>query len=208
MTNKPRSRRRQSGDKQSKMVDAAINLAARQGWNSLSISRIAREAKIPFPEALVMFPTKRMILRSFQDRIDGAVAAETTHDPESQSPRDRLFDVLMRRLEILKPWKSGVTAIAHDILRDPTGCLCSALSLNRSMAKMIECAEISSGGLQGTIRVHGLTVIYLLVLRRWALDDSEDLSPTMAELDKRLKATESILTRICPGRTVKRQTKS
>ena len=189
MTNKPRSRRRQSGDKQSKMVDTAINLAAVQGWNSLSISRIAREAKIPFPEALVMFPTKRMVLRSFQDRIDGAVAAETTHDPESQSPRDRLFDVLMRRLEILKPWKSGVTAIAHDMLRDPTGCLCSALSLNRSMAKMMECAEISSAGLQGTMRVHGLTLIYLLVLRRWALDDSEDLSATMAELDN---ATSSV----------------
>ena len=205
MSNKPRSRRRQSGDKQSRMVDAAINLAARQGWNSLSISRIAREAKIPFPEALVMFPTKRMILRSFQDRIDGAVTAETTHDPENQSARDRLFDVLMRRLEILKPWKGGVTAIAHDMLRDPTDYLYSALSLNRSMAKMMECAELSSSGLQGTIRVHGLTVIYLLVLRRWALDDSEDLSPTMAELDKRLKTTESILTRICPGRTAKKQ---
>ena len=205
MTNKPRSRRRQSGDKESKMVDAAINLAALRGWNSLSISRIAREAKIPLPDALVMFPTKWMILRSFQDRIDGTVAAETTHDPENQSARDRLFDILMRRLEILKPWKSGVTAIAHDILRDPTACLYSALSLNRSMAKMMECAEISSGGLQGTIRVHGLTLIYLLVLRRWALDDSEDLSPTMAELDKRLKTTENILTRICPAQAPKKQ---
>ena len=152
-----------------------------------------------------MFPTKRMILTSFRDRIDAAVAAETTHDPENPSVRDRLFDVLMRRLEILKPWKSGVTAITRDMFRDPTDYLYGALSLNRSMAKMMECAEMSSGGLQGTIRVHGLAVIYLLVLRRWALDDSKDLSPTMAELDKRLKTTESILTRICPGRVAKKQ---
>ena len=104
----------------------------------------------------------------------------------------------MRRLEALIPWKEGVAAIVRDTLRDPLAGLHSISSLNRSMALMLECAGISSSGLRGRTRIRGLTVIYLFVLRHWLNEDSTNMAPTMAELDRRLRTTETFLQRVCP----------
>ena len=47
------------------------------------------------------------------------------------------------------------------------------------------------------LQSHGLTLIYLLVLRRWIGDHSSDLGPTMAELNERLISADQLISRIC-----------
>jgi hypothetical protein len=51
---------------------------------------------------------------------------------------------------------------------------------------MLEAAGIGSGGLKGCLRVRGLALIYLTAARAWLGDDTEDLAPTMAALDRAL----------------------
>ena len=189
---------RNKPDPPSLIIDTALALAARDGWAQLSIRDIAVAANVPIGEALAIFPSKQVILTAFRNRIDQTVVAGTELDSLDGAVRDRLFDILMRRLEVLLPWKEGVAAIARDTLRDPLASLHGITSLNRSMALMAECAGIPSSGLRGRTRIRGLTVIYLFVLRRWLNDDSTDMAPTMAELDGKLKTAEEFLQRLCP----------
>jgi hypothetical protein len=56
----------------------------------------------------------------------------------------------------------------------------------------LETAGISASGLKGALRLKGLLAIYLAGLRAFASDESDDLSKTMAEIDKRLGQAEKI----------------
>lgn len=197
MTKRTRSPSDKS-DPQSLIIDTALALAVRDGWAQLCVKDIAISADVSISEALAIFPSKQAILTAFQNRIDQTVVASTERDSLDQTARDRLFDILMRRLEALLPWKEGIAAIARDTLRDPLAGLHSIAAINHSMALMVECAGISSSGLRGRIHTRGLTVIYLFVLRHWLNDDSTDMAPTMAELDRRLRTTENFLLRVCP----------
>ncbi len=185
--------RRRNTPKLPALVQTALDLSAAKGWNSLSISEIASESKIPLAEALVSFPTKTAILKVFQEHVDTMVINGTESDTATEPVRDRVFDVIMRRLEILNPWKAGLLAIAKDLIRDPGQCLYSVRSVTQSMTLMLECAHVSSTGLCGRLRVHGLSLIYIKTLRHWAEDTGQDLSATMSELDQTLKAAENIL---------------
>ena len=183
---------RKKPDLPSQIIDAALTLAEREGWGHLCVADIAVAAGVPMSEALTLFPTKEAILVAFQDRIDRTVVADTQRSSLDGGMRDRLFDVLIRRLEALTPWKEGIAAIGSDILKDPLASFCGLTSLSNSMSLMAECAGLSSSGLRGRVRIRGLTVIYLFALRRWLNDDSSDMGATMAELDKRLKTAEQL----------------
>ena len=68
------------------------------------------------------------------------------------------------------------------------------------MERMIEHVDIKIQGPGRLLQSHGLTLIYLLVLRRWITDHSSDLGPTMAELNERLISSEQLISRICSWR--------
>jgi hypothetical protein len=55
---------------------------------------------------------------------------------------------------------------------------------------MLEAAGISTVGLGGIVAVKLTVAAYLATSRVWLRDDSPDLAPTMAALDRRLRAIE------------------
>ena len=104
---------------------------------------------------------------------------------------------MMRRFDALGPHKQATRAIVGAALCDPVAAVRGAFVLRRSMALMLEAAHIGSpgvcGGVRGILRVKGLAAIHLAVLRVWFGDDSDDMAPTMAALDKRLRQAESLV---------------
>jgi hypothetical protein len=64
--------------------------------------------------------------------------------------------------------------------------------LRRSLSLMLEAAGLSASGLRGELRLQGLGAVYTAGLRAFANDESEDLSKTMAEVDKRLGQAERL----------------
>jgi AcrR family transcriptional regulator len=183
-----------------KIIDAALRLAADRGWAELSLHDIAVEAKVPLAKVYPHFTGKQDILDAFARRIDGAVLGEIDAEAsalfEGSSPRDRLFDVIMRRLELLQPHKQALGNILYDQLRRPPAALCSLPQALRSMSWMLEAAEISTTGYVGLLRTKGLVAIYLATLRVWLRDDSEEMSKTMAALDGYLRRAESLIGRL------------
>jgi AcrR family transcriptional regulator len=176
-------------DAESRLVDAALTLAARQGWRTTGLAEIAAEAGLPLQDAYAACPSKEAILAALNRRIDRAALAGTA---EEGRQRDRLFDLLMRRFDALQPHKAALGAILRDSFGDPLA-LMAMPALARSMAWMLEAAGISSAGWGGRLRVSFLTGLYLWVLRIFLKDESADLARTMAALDRGLRRAESWL---------------
>jgi len=169
------------------LVETAFAAAAERGWRSLSLNDIAAEAKLPLSKVYPVFGSKQAILDAFAGQIDERVlAGQPVWDPED-TPRDRLFDVLMRRFDALAPYKAGLAAVLRDTGLDPVARLCGAPQLTRSMAWMLEAAAIDSHGPLGSLRTQGLAVLWLGAIRVWLTDDSPDMAKTMAALDARLR---------------------
>jgi AcrR family transcriptional regulator len=180
----------QVADAKDRMVDAALALAARQGWRRTGLAEIAAEAGLPLAEAYAACPSKLALLAALHRRIDRAALAASGETTEPQ--RDRLFDLLMRRFDALAPHRAALRAILRDSWGDP-GALFAAPALIGSMQWMLEAAGAGSGGWTTRFRAHILAAIYISVFRAFLRDDSEDLAKTMAELDRRLRAAESWL---------------
>ncbi|MEK9753685.1 MAG: TetR family transcriptional regulator [Rhodospirillaceae bacterium] len=182
--------RKPAADPRDRLIDAAMTLAAETGWRGLSMRAVADAAGMPLADALGVFADKGRLLRGFTRRIDAAVLAGGGAVDPADTPRDRLFEVLMRRFDELAPYKPAVRRIARDLGRDPLALFCHADRLAGAMALMLECAVIDSNGISGRLRVKGLALVYGVAIRAWLADDSPDQAATMAALDRALMRAE------------------
>jgi len=170
--------------------EALLRLTAAGGWRDLSYAEIAKEADLSLSAAYQAYPSKAAILMGIGREIDSRIFAGLDGDPLDGSPKDRLFDLLMRRFDALNQHREAFAALAKDLPRTPGEGLALLCQLRSSLARMLEAAGISASGLRGALRIEGLGAIYAAALRVWFKDDSSDLSKTMAELDKRLSQAE------------------
>lgn len=175
------------------IIKTALALAANQGWRDTRLGDIADAAKLPLGDLLAIYASKTAIIAAYSRQIDGDVTKAIDPDLASEPPRDRLFDVLMRRFDALAPDREALRSIISASLSDPVSAVCGAFALRRSMVIMLEAANISASGLPGIIRVKGLAAIFLSVLRVWLNDDSEDMSQTMSALDRALRRAEFLM---------------
>lgn len=168
------------------ILDAALAVAAERGWRQATLTDIAAHAGCGLADVYRLFPSKAAIARAAVARIDAAVLSGTGTD-DAESFRDRLFDLLMRRYDALKPHRGTIETFWRELRRDPLAGASLAPALARSMAWMLEAAGAPPRLPLGLLRVKLLAGIHLSVMRVWLQDDSEDLGRTMASLDKALK---------------------
>jgi len=178
------------GDDRNRIIDAALACIARQGWRRLSLADIAAEAGTSVLQVYHVFSSKTAILCGFFRRIDEAVLAAPLDSAPDERPRDRVFDLLMRRFDALTPYRAAIEALGRELPTDPLAALAAGAGLLRSMRWMLEAAGISGEGLGGAVAVKLTAAAYLATLRTWLRDESADLAPTMAALDRRLRGIE------------------
>lgn len=174
-----------------RIIDAALALAAEKGWRTVALAAVAERAGMPLSELYRHVSGRTDILAALARHVDAQVLSGGPADPGDR-PRDRLFDVLMRRFDALSPYKEGLRAVWAETRTDPVSALTALPQLNRSMNWMLEAAGLRSAGLAGMVQVRGLTAVWLSVLETWFQDDSDDLARTMAALDSRLRRAEEI----------------
>ena len=173
-------------DPRSRIVDALMALAGEQPFEEISISAISAKAGVSLADFRDYFPSKGAVLAGFSKRIDRAVLQGQTDDLATEEPKERLFDVLMRRLDAMSPYREGLREITRWLRREPLSALAVNQVVVNSMRFMLEAAGIESAGVAGAIKLQGLALAWARIVGVW-LDDSEpDLSKTMAELDREL----------------------
>lgn len=175
-------------DSDREIIDAAMRLAVERGWRRVALADVALAAGRPLADLYDRFPSKTAILEAMARRADIAVA--NGGDPAAdagEQPRDRLFDVVMRRLEYLRPWREGLAAVTRDLRGDPLAGLAALPAARRSLRWMLEAAGMDTAGMRGAVRLKAFAAAYLATVSTWLEDDSPDLTRTMARLDRALR---------------------
>jgi len=184
--------RSSGGDPAAALRRALLNLVETQGWIDLSFAEIAEHAGVPIATAHRLYPSKTAILLGLTRAIDERILSGIEADPLEGSAKDRLFDVIMRRFDVLKADRNAYRRLMRQLPATPNAFAALLCQLRRSLSLTLEAAGISASGLKGALRLKGLLAIYMAGLRVFANDESEDLARTMAEVDKRLGQAERL----------------
>ncbi|VTZ26773.1 Transcriptional regulator, TetR family [Methylocella tundrae] len=182
-------------DPKDAILEALVELAGEREWNDITISDIAARANVSLSTFRDFFPAKGAILPLFFRKIDKAVLESGGDELVGEPAKERLFDVLMRRLDVLRPYKLGVEGIFDWTRGDPI----AAAAVNRltvnSMRFMLEAAGIDTEGPVGAIKLQGLALAWARILPIWFRDDDPGLATTMAALDRELTQGERLVAR-------------
>ncbi len=180
-------------DVRSAIVDAMMTLAAQRRFEDISIRDIAAEAGASLADFRDAFPSKGAVLGGFSRKIDRAVLAQPLGELSHSSARDRLFDVLMRRLDAMAPYREPLRGIFAWLRRDPSALIAMNQLTVNSMRFMLEAAEIDSDGPAGAIKLQGLALAWGRVFSIWLEDSPPDFAKTMAALDRELTRGERMV---------------
>jgi AcrR family transcriptional regulator len=197
------------------VIAAFMTLLAEKPIEQIGFAEIAEGAGVSLAELRAIFDSKLAILAAHMKEIDRQVLAGIDPDMAEEPPRERLFDVLMRRIELLAPYKEAVRSLTRSAARNPG----LAIALNglavRSAQWMLTAADISASGPRGMLRAQGLALLYASVLRTWVDDDDPANARTMAALDRALARGQrwssflddlcSIPARVCGSRSRRRR---
>jgi len=188
----PKTARTSGGDSAAALRRALLELVETQGWIDLSFAEIAEKAGVPIAEAHRIYASKTAVLLGLTRAIDERILNSLGADPLEGTPKDRLFDIVMRRFDVLKGDREAYRRLMRQLPATPNAFAALLCQLRRSLSLTLEAAGISASGLKGALRLQGLLAVYVAGLRAFANDESEDLSKTMAEIDKRLGQAEKI----------------
>src|SRR5271157_6549284 len=158
-------------DPRGKIVDALMELASGQRFEDISIRDICKAAGVTLADFRGAFPSKGAVLAGLSRRIDRAVLAQDGEELADESPRERLFDILMRRLEAMAPYKEGLREVGAWLRREPAMALAINQVVMGSMRFMIEAAGIElESGAAGTIKLQGLALAWARIVGVWLGD--------------------------------------
>ncbi|WP_194075178.1 TetR/AcrR family transcriptional regulator [Methylobacterium durans] len=176
-------------------VEALMRLAAEQPWNDIELGDIAREANLSLAEMRDLFPSKGAVLGGLSRLIDRTVLEGDTSDLADEPARERLFDVLMRRLDAMAPYKSALRRISYALRGDPLAMIAlNGVALN-SHRYMLAAAGIDTEGPLGRLKLQGTVIAFSRVVETWLDDDDPSLARTMARLDREIRNGERVMER-------------
>jgi len=197
-----------------RIIAAFMALLAEKQIERIDLAEIAKRAEVSLADLRGEFSSAIAILAAHMKDVDRAVLRGGDGDMAQEPPRERLFDVLMRRLEAHAPHREAVRSLTRSAAFNPG----LALALNslavQSQQWMLAAAAIPASGPKGMVQAQGLALLYASVLRTWLNDTDPGLARTMAALDSALARGQrwsgmlddllSVPSRLCPTRTRRR----
>jgi hypothetical protein len=153
----------------------------------VTLESIAKESGLSLVEFRTLAPTKAAILCGFALDIDQSMLANLAKQSLSGEPHDRLFDVVLRRLEIMGPYREVLAGILRTPVFDPAEAFELFSSATTSAGWMLAAADVEGDFHWRGVKKLALVHAYWKVLQVWAADDDPGLAKTMAALDRSLR---------------------
>ena len=175
-----------------KAIDALMVLLTEQPFERIGLADIAARADIKLSALRAAFGSTLAIFAAHIKDIDKAVLDGDDDDMAEEPARERLFDVLMRRLELMAPYKEAVRSMLRSARRNPGLALALNTMAVRSQTWMLEAAGISATGPRGALRAQGGALMFARVVEAWldGEDDEDSLDLAMAALNRGLASAE------------------
>lgn len=178
-----------------RIVDTALTLAERRGWEAVRLHDIAAELAIGLDDIRKHFREKEELVDAWFDRADQVMLKEGAK-PELAAllPRARIHRLLMTWLGVLAAHKKPtrqmiVNKLEPGHLHYIVGGL---LRVSRTVQWLREASHRDAVLPRRAIEETVLTSIYLATFVRWMSDDSEGSAHTAAFLDKLLTSAERV----------------
>lgn len=171
-------------------IEALLALCAENPWNEIGLAEIADKAGLKLSQLRGLFPSKGAILAAYSRQVDQAVLDGIDESMAAEPARERLFDVLMRRIDVLAPHKAAIASISKAFALDPLALAAWNRVVTNSMQWMLVAADIGAEGPIGAVRAQGLALAWTRVIRVWLKDEDEGMATTMKEVDRQLRSGE------------------
>jgi ubiquinone biosynthesis protein COQ9 len=178
-----------------KLIDAALDIAGRQSWESLRLHDVAAELKLELNDVRAWFREKEDITDAWFDRADAAMLQAGT-DPNfpGLTSRERIHRLIMTWLSVLSPHRRVTRQMIYGKLEP--GHLhyqfAGLLRVSRTVQWVREAAHRDAKLPWRAFEETGLTAIYLATFFYWMRDESENARRSSAFLDRLLGRAERL----------------
>ncbi|MGF1474886.1 MAG: hypothetical protein ACFB6S_04905 [Geminicoccaceae bacterium] len=177
----------------SELLTEAMAMIETDGWIGFSARRLARKTGRPVEEIYDDLPDRAAVLSALGRHADRAMLGIDGDELDEMSVRERLFEMLMRRLDAMKPFRPALLTIAREGRSDPKAATATLCNLDRALGRLMDMADIPVRGPRRVAVGAAIVFGYLRAVRVWLNDDSEDAAKTMAALDKALARLDGML---------------
>ena len=173
------------------LLKIAFDLLAERGWEGLSSAEIARRADTSLAAVYAELPDRAALLRALGRRLDAAMLGLAPAELEGMSVRERLFELIMRRLDAMADYKPGLRMLARRVGCEPPLLAAACCNLDRLSRRLLDAAGAKQGRVLALLARRVIGAVYLSTFRVWLDDDTPDMARTLAELDRRLQQAET-----------------
>lgn len=173
------------------ILDVALQLAARRGWDALHLYDVAREMGVELAQIQRHYQDKDALAEALFDRADAALFRAGERPGWRQLPlQERLHEAIAAWLAALAPHRD----IARDMLAykfQPEHLHLQAfgvMRISRTVQWIREVAQVPAMGWRRELAEAVLTSIYLAVFAHWLFDRSPGAQRTHALLQRLLRS--------------------
>ena len=174
-------------------IKKGFELIKKVGWDKFSIKKMSKTLKIPNDELKKIFSCKNSIINKFSIMIDNNVETKVSiNDFRDTSTKDILFELIMLRFDEMEDYKDALKSILKSSKKNPLLLSIISKNLLNTMDFYLELSNAYKNSPFEFYKKNFLLLIYSLTFKIWLEDNTEDLSETMAELDKLLSMAQNL----------------
>ena len=178
-------------------IKKGFNLINDIGWENFSIEKLSARENIPLNDLKAYFKCKYSIVDKFSRMIDKNIESKLRiQDFKDSSKKDILFELIMMRFDEMEEFKGSLTKVLNASKNKPL--LVSIITKNviNTMDSFLELSNSYNNYPFDFLKKNFLFLIYSITFKTWLSDNTEDLSKTMAELDRLLSTAENFQQKI------------
>lgn len=192
---------RKPGLTRKRIVDAALRVAVRDGWERLRLHQVAAECDAGLDDIRRHFPEKDDLIDAWFDRADQAMLRRFDRGAlDGLSPRERIRTSILTWLDTLAPHHRVTREmIAHKLefghfhVQFP-----AILRISRTVQWIRETALLDAPLPRRALEETAMTALFVKIFLRWLRDQPPEFAATHRWLDRGLDVLETA-GRLVPG---------
>ena len=182
-----------SSETEKNYIKKGFDLINDIGWDKFSIEKLSTIENIPVRDLKVFFKCKYSIVDKFSKMIDINIESKLRlEDFKDSSKKDILFELIMMRFDEMEEFKGSLSKILDVSKKQPLLASIITKNVMNTMDFFLELSNSYSNYAFDVLKKNFLFLIYSITFKTWLSDNTEDLSKTMAELDKLLSTAENV----------------
>jgi len=181
-----------SSETEKKFIKKGFHLINDIGWDKFSLEKLSTKENIPVEDLKDLFKCKYSIVDKFSRMVDKNIESKLKiEDFKDSSKKDILFELIMMRFDEMEEFKGSLAKILDASRNKPLLISIITKNVMNTMDFFLELSDSYNNYAFDFLKKNFLFLIYSITFKTWLSDNTEELSKTMAELDRLLSTAEN-----------------